>query len=91
MRELFHFRELLLRLQSAISMLPPKVLACPAGELNLRSGEITNEGVVQVSLAARDLSLLKLLYKRQPDIVSRDEILDQCKSISIAHGRCGKI
>jgi two-component system alkaline phosphatase synthesis response regulator PhoP len=79
----FHFKELLLRIQNASKRLNYIEKTLPStGEIsigrasvNFKQYEITSDGQ-KSKLTHKECALLKLLYEKRGEVVSRDEILN---------------
>jgi two-component system alkaline phosphatase synthesis response regulator PhoP len=81
----FHFRELLLRIQNCLRRVQGLVSPV-ADSIEIRMGKakvrfskfevVVDDGGVH-ALTHKELSVLKLLYERQGQVVSRDEILTE--------------
>lgn len=72
----FHLKELLLRVQHVLKEhAPPQLVEVEGVLLDLDGGYIQHPGKDRVFLSERDTQLLRLLIRRAPQVVSRDEIL----------------
>ena len=73
----FHLRELLLRVRHVLKEHSiPEVIELEGVHVDLSAGFVQQEGKERVFLSERDLQLLRLMVKRAPQVVSRDEILN---------------
>ena len=76
----FHFKELLLRIRNALKRASTlswvDQVQVGAAEVNFGKFEARVQGVSH-SLTHKEIALLKLLYERRGNVVSRDDILNQ--------------
>ncbi len=73
----FHLRELLLRVRHVLKEhAVPEVISLDGVTVDLSAGSVQREGQERVFLSERDVRLLRLMVKRAPQVVSRDEILN---------------
>ncbi|MGE0762931.1 MAG: response regulator transcription factor [Bdellovibrionales bacterium] len=74
----FHLREFMLRVEHALaSHTLPQELRFGEVVIDVASMSISREGGHKERFAARDFRLLQLLIERSPQVISRDEILNQ--------------
>ena len=75
----FHFKELLLRIEHVLEAhkRPPHFLQVHGVRIDFDRKKVEGPVSPGTRLTPRDFSLLQLLVKHSPRVVSRDEILDQ--------------
>ena len=81
----FHFRELLLRIQNALKRTAYQTKDAGVQEQNLMIGETRvdlnaftiERGGEQGTLSAKEAALLRLLYRKQGQAVTREEIMER--------------
>lgn len=74
----FHLKELLLRIKHVLhNHAPPGAIECFGKTIDLESQSVVSENGEKEFLQARDFQLIKLLIQRAPQVLSRDEILNE--------------
>ncbi len=74
----FHLKELLLRIKHVLhNHAPPALIECFGKTIDLESQSVISENGEKEFLQARDFQLIKLLIQRAPQVLSRDEILNE--------------
>lgn len=74
----FHLKELLLRVRHVLeNHAPPENIRCNGITIDFQSQAIVSAGGEKEFLQSRDFRLLKLLVLRAPNVLSRDEILNE--------------
>lgn len=74
----FHLKELLLRIKHVLhNHAPPVKIECFGRTLDLESQSVISASGEKEFLQARDFQLVKFLIQRAPQVLSRDEILNE--------------
>lgn len=74
----FHLKELLLRIKHVLQNHAPQAkIKCFGKTLDLESQAVISESGEKEFLQARDFQLIKFLIQRAPQVLSRDEILNE--------------